>query len=263
MNNINLDGSTITFKQDELIHFDEATHTYTIDGGRELIPVSSVIGMFFKPFDAETISLRKCFGDEIAAAKLREEWKSVGSLAAQAGTHMHKQIEDYLNERKEPELKCQVVFNGEYLHCNEIVDISTEWGLFKEFDSDTEYHPFRTEWRVFDIDAGIAGTIDLLCSRGDGTYEIYDWKRSKRIDPDEENCYASGINGLEHMTDTSYSHYCLQQNLYRYILEKNYGLKISRMHLVVLHPELEKYKIVVVPRLDDEIRIIISKLATR
>ena len=259
----NLDGSTITFPQDELIHFDEATHTYTVDGAGELMPVSSVIGQFFEPFDADSISLRKCYGDKIAAAKLREEWKAHGSLAAQAGTHMHKQIEDYLNEGKAPEMTCQVIFDGEYVYCKKIVDISKEWRLFKAFDLETEYHPFRTEWRVFDTDAGIAGTIDLLCSRDDGTYEIYDWKRSKRVDPFEKNNYANGINGLEHLTDTSFSHYCIQQNLYRYILEKNYGLKISRMHLVVLHPELAKYHVFTVPKLDNEVGIIIDAITAR
>lgn len=263
MNNRNLDGSTITFEQDERIHFDEATHTYTVDGAGELTPVSSVIGKFFKPFDAKNISLRKCFGDEVAAAKLREEWQAGGSLASQAGTHMHKQIEDYLNEGKAPEMKCRVTFDGEYVHCDKTVDIGPEWRLFKAFDYETEYQPFRTEWRVFDVEAGIAGTIDLLCSCEDGTYEIYDWKRSKRVDPCEVNKFANGINGLEHMTDTSYSHYCIQQNLYRYILEKNYGLKISRMHLVVLHPELARYNVVTVPRLDNEVRTIIGKLTSK
>ncbi len=256
----NLDGSTVTFKQDEQnLHFDEATHTYSVEGYGVLTPVSNVISKFFKPFDATAISLRKCFGDEMAAAKLREEWASCGSLAAQTGTHLHAQIENYINNGTAPQMECRVKYDGEYVHRDETVDISKEWRLFKAFDNETDYHPFRTEWRVFDLEAGIAGTIDLLCSCDDGTYEIFDWKRSKRIDPHEVNKYANGINGLEHMTDTSYSHYCLQQNLYRYILEQRYGLSVSRMHLVVLHPELYRYNVVAVPRLDDEVMTIISR----
>ena len=95
--------------------------------------------------------------------------------------------------------------------------------------------------------------MDLICSRHDGTYEIYDWKRSNKVDPNEINQWSSGIHGLEHLADTSYVHYCLQQNLYRYMLEKNYGIKISRMNLVVLHPDFMSYKVVPVSVMDDEV----------
>ena len=102
--------------------------------------------------------------------------------------------------------------------------------------------------------------MDLICECADGTYEIYDWKRSNKIDPTERNPWANGINGLEHLTDTSYVHYCLQQNLYRYILQKNYGIRISRMNLVVLHPELPTYRVVPVPVMEREVAMIISKI---
>ena len=52
-------------------------------------------------------------------------------------------------------------------------------------------------------------------------------------------------------------HYCLQQNLYRYMLEKNYGLRVSAMHLVVLHPDYSNYRIVDVPRMEREVGIML------
>ena len=106
----------------------------------------------------------------------------------------------------------------------------------------------------------MAGTIDLLCECPDGTYEIFDWKRSNRIDPQEVNRWNSGINGLEFLSDTVYHHYCLQQNLYRYILERNYGIAVSRMNLVVLHPDYPSYRRVLLPRMDKEIDIIVARL---
>lgn len=261
--NRNINGSDITFAQDQLISFEESSHTYNVIGVGEMRPVSSVIAMFFNPFDADRASIKKCHGDTLAAAKLREEWDARGAFASQTGTYLHKQIEKYLNQRVEPhDLLCDLEYNGKYLHLNKWVDISKEWSYFKAFDCATTYQPFRTEWCVFDKEAGIAGTIDLICTRNDGTYEIYDWKRSNKIDPAERNQWSSGINGLEHMTDTAYSHYCLQQNLYRYMLEKNYGISISRMNLVVLHPNLDSYKIVPVPRMEREVRTIIDYIKT-
>ena len=259
----NLNGSDISFPQDAKITFEEVEHVYKVAGVGEMTPVSNVVGMFFKPFDAMYWSKKKCFGNEQAAAKLREEWEAKGAFASQAGTFMHKQIEDFLSEHKIPQtLVCEVSYSGNYINKRERVDISKEWSFFKKFDNDTVFTPFRTEWCVFDEDARIAGTIDLLCSRNDGTYEIYDWKRSNKVDPNERNQWQSGINGLGHLTDTSYTHYCLQQNLYRHMLEKNYGIKISRMNLVVLHPDMYNYKIVPVPRMEREVQIILNYLKT-
>lgn len=256
----NLNGSDITFEQDGKLSFNEAEHKYSLDGVGEFTSVSNVVAKFFREFDAVGISLKKCCGNELEAAKLREVWESKGSVASQAGTFLHKQIEDYLNGKETPDLLCDVCYEGNYVKLRQTLDISREWSYFKSFERNTVFQPFRTEWRIYDADARIAGTLDLVCACPDGTYEIYDWKRSNKIDPTERNPWANGMNGLEHLTDTSYSHYCLQQNLYRYMLQKNYGIKVSRMNLVVLHPDLPMYKVVPIPPMEREVSIILNKI---
>lgn len=256
----NLNGSNISFEQDGKLSFDEEAHRYFI-GDIDMRPVSSVVGMFFKEFDAELVSLKKCNGNTLEAAKLREVWTCKGCVASQAGTFLHKQIEDYFNGKAVPELLCDVNYEGKFVKHSSTIDISREWSYFKAFERAVSPVPFRTEWRVYDLDSRMAGTLDLVCACEDGTYEIYDWKRSCKVDAKEVNQWASGLNGLYHLTDTSYVHYCLQQNLYRYMLQKNYGIKISRMNLVVLHPEHENYRLVPVPVMDKEIAIIIDKIS--
>ena len=263
MKNRNLDGSTLAFAQDGQLIFEEKEHTYRVEGIGEMTPVSHIVAEFFKPFDAQFWSLRKSRGNPQKAEQLREEWASKGAVASQAGTYLHKQIENYLNGETQPILYCCVGYKGKYVHLSELVDIDREWGFFKAFDAATDYTPFRTEWGVFDVETRIAGTIDLVCVRPDGTYEIYDWKRSNKIDQKEKNPWSDGLHGLEHLSDTSYVHYCLQQNLYRYLIEKNYGLKISRMNLVVLHPDYENYRIVPIPRMDQEIALMIDYVKQR
>lgn len=260
MINTNLDGSTISFEQDGKLSFDEEAHRYSLDGV-EFRSVSNVVGMFFREFDAEAMSLKKSNGNVLEAAKLREVWESKGAVASQAGTFLHKQIEDYLNGKPFPDLLCDVSYVGKYMKCCQQIDISREWSYFKAFERNVHFTPFRTEWRVYDADARIAGTLDFVCRCEDGTYEIYDWKRSNKIDPTERNRWANGINGLGHLTDTSYVHYCLQQNLYRYMLQQNYGIKVSRMNLVVLHPELPAYRVVPVPVMEREVEHIVRTVA--
>ena len=42
------------------------------------------------------------------------------------------------------------------------------------------------------------------------------------------------------------------------LLEKNYGIKISRMNLVVLHPDFTTYKVVPVPVMEREVKVIVD-----
>jgi hypothetical protein len=82
----NLNGSDIRFSQDARSTFEEADHVYKVDGVNEMTPVSTVVGMFFKPFDAMYWSKRKCNGDVMAAAMLSEERDAKCSYSSQAGT---------------------------------------------------------------------------------------------------------------------------------------------------------------------------------
>lgn len=259
----NLDNSDLIFPQDERISFQEEGHIYLLDGTRQLIPVSSVYSRYFKPFDSDYWAERKARTMPITAKQLKEQWECNGLMASFTGTHMHKQIEDYLNGDKYMAPMCRFTYDGECIHENKIIHIDKEIEYFLRFVKEVDFTPFRTEWRVFDEELGIAGTIDLICSRKDSTFDFYDWKRSRSIIDAEGNVCDSrfyGINGLEHIPDSSYWHYALQQNLYRYIVEKCYGLTISNMHLVILHPEYSSYKVIKLPRLDKEIKLIVNNL---
>ena len=97
----------------------------------------------------------------------------------------------------------------------------------------------------------------MICKNGDG-YDIYDWKRSSKIH--RPNPYQCGLGALSHLEDTSLNHYKLQQNLYRYMLENQYGMNIKSMKLVILHPDFNSYEIIDVERMDNEINTIIRML---
>ena len=138
--------------------------------------------------------------------------------------------------------------------------------MFESFvKENNSIDPYRTEWRIFDEHHHIAGTIDLISKTGN-SYEMYDWKRSKKVvnsfngEPIKNNQWQNGVGQLSDIDDTSYNRYCLQQSLYKYILEKNYGLKVSKMYLIVLYPEYDKYYKVEVPYLKDKAEYILRTL---
>jgi hypothetical protein len=98
----------------------------------------------------------------------------------------------------------------------------------------------------------LAGSIDMVFYRkSDDSYVIYDWKRSKEIK--RENDWETGYGPVSHLPNCNYWHYTLQLNVYRWFLETFYGLKISDMYLIILHPDNTNYKRFRLNRLDDEV----------
>lgn len=231
--------------RDRRIEFYPEAHIYTID--KTPAPsASTIISKFFPEFDIEYWSKRKAPEFRMTPEEVADMWKKKGEKAAQEGTYLHEQIESYYLEQD--------------------YDTTEEFHLFRQFVSDhQEIKPYRSEWRIFDEEHHIAGTIDLISRNGSG-YEIFDWKRSKKVvnqftgSPICDNPRRCGIGQLSDIDDTSYNRYCLQQSLYRFILEKNYGMKVIKMHLVVLYPDYDRYYKVEVPYQKDIAEYILRTL---
>ena len=249
-------NQTNRFEQDQHIKFFAAQHIYTVDG-IQYKSVSSVISELFPEFDTEYWSNVKGKERGVSPAQVAEEWESNGRESRGVGTFLHQQIENHLLH-KPISLEYHYKYQGSYVQDDCIDNIDLEFGYFIEFLNETTINPFRSEWRVFDKSLNIAGTIDLITKNEDGTYTIYDWKRSSRLF--QNNPYQHGLGELAHLQDSPIIHYSLQQNLYRYILEHQYGLEIRSMKLVGLHPNYTSYVVIDVHKMDNEISTIIKML---
>ena len=53
--------------------------------------------------------------------------------------------------------------------------------------------------------------------------------------------YGYALSELNHLDNSSYYKYALQQNIYKYILEHNYQMPISSMNLIVLHENFDRF----------------------
>ena len=214
-------------QRDSHISFDEGPHIYTIDGDSDYMSVTSWNSTHFPKFDADSAISKMMdsprwpkspyFG--MTREEIKMKWKNDGIEASEAGTNMHYNIECFYNG-------IDVEDDG-----------SLEWKYFREFDEavGNELTPYRTEWMVWDKELRLAGSVDMLFENPDGTLQIYDWKRSKKVV--KENKWASAIvDCISHLPDANFWKYSLQLNTYKWILEKNYGKKISNMFLVWLHP---------------------------
>lgn len=241
-------------ERDKYIHFDEPTHTYTIKGTHEgYISVTKLIHYFFPEFDADEI-IKKMknsskWTDSVYYGKsdeeIKNEWKQNGKTSSEAGTKMHLAIEQFLN-------------NAHDIIDNDVLQ-SVEWKYFgtfwKKFGNDLE--PYRMEWEVWVEELKLAGSIDAVFrKKSDGTFLIYDWKRCKDIKT--TNNFENAYYPLNHLPNTNYWHYTLQLNIYRWILETYYGMKISGLFLIILHPNNKSYIRMELNILHDEIQEMIN-----
>lgn len=133
-----------------------------------------------------------------------------------------------------------------------------EFCQFKEFYDTTRKNifPFRTELIMFDEEYKLAGSIDMLFKDIEGNILIYDWKRSKEFKI--INQYQRGLGKLAHLDDCNITHYSLQLNMYRKILQTKYNECVKEMVLIRMHPDIEKADKFEVAIMEDDIDLILE-----
>jgi hypothetical protein len=110
----------------------------------------------------------------------------------------------------------------------------------------------------------LAGSADMICHRRSSAdpyaLEIWDWKRSKKIS-DVAFGNRFGKWPCELMPDCNRSHYNLQLNLYKWMLQNNTPCRVTAMKIVVFHPTNDNYLLYEVPDLQPIIqRLMIQRL---
>ena len=167
--------------------------------------------------------------------EIREKWAQAREDGAKEGTWMHAQFEHLLNGGSLPSRTKEVVLLAQFLRS----------------------HPgmtaYRTEWRVYAEEEDVAGSIDYVAERTDGSKVIVDWKRTRRTRLSGEAFGKTMRRPLCSVPDCTLWHYRLQLNVYRYILEKYYGQNVSSMYIVGTNPDNGNHPYVdEVPRMQTE-----------
>lgn len=260
-------NESVTFRRDDNIQFLPYEHIYLYNGQEQFTAVSNIISCFFKPFDSDYWSEYKAKQYHVPQGQILEEWDAKGACSRDVGTFMHQQIENYYEGGVYQQVY-SFIYEGKYVQKNEQISLQCEYSQFMEFLKNHKFSPFRTEWTIYDEDLKIAGTVDMIHRHGN-IFDIYDWKRSHRIvnlngEPIIINNYGEkGLGDLNKIDDTPYWHYCIQQNIYRYILEKNYDVRVGKMYLIVFCKDTNSYNKLDVPYMDEVIVHIVSACANR
>lgn len=220
------------------IFFDEKPHKYTDSVGTKYTSVTTFVGQFESDKDWDLIAEKAAQKPENksvgkTAKILREEWKHAGDIACCLGTHVHSVCElGWANKEYYPNEQDFVT----YPEIKE--DFEYRKKKAKKIISDMRkiYMPVKNELIVYDRDWKLCGTIDFLAKdTRDGSYAIIDWKTNKKWE--YSNKFSRMKAPFDFMDDCNISHYEMQLNIYKAILEKHTDIKIKDLILVHIPPK--------------------------
>jgi hypothetical protein len=136
--------------------------------------------------------------------------------------------------------------------------------FWKEFVVPHQLIPFRTEWRIFDVAAGLTGSIDVVFKKkgwGEQGVMVGDWKRSKevKLPRSRVNSFTEfGKAPLSHMQECNWSHYNIQLQLYARKI-KDLGFDVRDTRNIVFHPSNPSYVMYVMPDEQHSIQALLDK----
>jgi hypothetical protein len=253
--------------RDARIVFDAELHKYFIDGLRYPSSVSGLIHEYFPHFDGPAVVkagfdkwstnrwnkyyrliyyLRNILelDDEQCKSEIVRMWGASGHSASTQGTDTHLQIELCLNDADHqsasPEFQQYLAWRATH----------------------PTWQPYRTEWSVFSEPELICGQIDSLWVDDAGLYHMADWKRVAEMKTTgfRNEC---GFGPLKGLPSSNWGHYVLQQNVYAWMVETHYGIKVASLSLVQVHPDLATFKEHPLPRIDSSVESIMAERRRR
>jgi hypothetical protein len=234
--------------RDKNIVMDEPTHVYYLNSKPISISGTGFLHLFFEPFNSKKAAEQLFKNAKVGTkyyGKTVDEILEMWNSGTNAGTIMHKNIEDFWNGINKLE---------------EIGD-KTKFGLFHQcygWLKKIGLEPYRTEWIIYDEDYDIAGSIDFVAKNPQtGKYWVIDWKRSNQL---RRNSFGKkcGLGPCSDIEDCNGFHYQIQVNLYKHILEKRYGIEIEQCCVINLHPDCKTQDILIADDMQDKIKEMIQ-----
>lgn len=234
-----------------------------LDGQPVSSSVTQLVSKFFSSFDQDLIISKMMNGNKwpregyinkdgtpFTEEQIRNRWDSIGLNGRNRGTWMHANIERYFNGLPSaedlPEFKQFRAFVDSEIKANGVM-------------------PYRTEWSISGKDENICGTVDFIGQLPDKTFMLVDWKRMQNLNDSLSNLYGNTAKDpFSNYDDCDGVKYLVQLNIYKYLLEKYYGIEISSTKLVCFHPnQKEEFKQIDVPDMQTEVAAMFAGMNVR
>lgn len=220
------------------IKFSQKDHIYThVSSGQILTSVNQFLDEnLVPPFDEDGLILRRCAArDGISPEELRAKWDQISQEACDYGTAVHSDVEFYIRTKR--------------------VRNNANKGWVKEF---RKIRPKKGELQpeviVYNLEYRLAGTIDIIHYAEDTVINILDIKTNKQL---KKHSSTKFYPPLQYLYSNSWNRYCLQLNLYKFIVE-SMGYWVDEMVIYYFNPSKQKIELHEVPYMDKEITLILS-----
>lgn len=251
MNNVEyLKTLNDTFKD---FQFFEEDHHYEFKGKQVGISVTKLIEEYCNEFDSQAVAQKVADKEKKNIQDVLNEWKAKNDWACYKGHIGH--------------VFAQTLWYGIFtlddvksLTVKQTKALETISQQAKNFYND---YKGRLEHLVDEFVIGseeydIASAIDhLFINRLTNELVLVDYKTNSNIHKSEK--YAKDMKiPLNHLKDFTLNHYYIQLSIYKYLVEKYSGLKVSEMFIVWFSENIENYEIIEVPYLQKEVKKILE-----
>lgn len=232
----------LTWSKFNCYTFYEKTHQYYYYEKPVKWSVTQFIDTFFEEFDKESISLKYAKKHNLKQEDVLAEWEKKGNISSTSGTIIHKYLEDYARGK---------VFEIDYSLATQL-NIETEVRervahlikQAKQFHDDTlnKLIPIQCEYTV-GIEDIIAGNIDLLCwNVKAGEFQIWDYKNLNEFTT-YSKYNKKALKEFSAYDDCNLTHYSIQLNLYKNILQRKLGIEIGGCYIAYFSNIQDNYSI--------------------
>jgi len=224
------------------VTFYDEPHKYFLDN-KELISVTTLIHKYQEEFQEDFWADIKGRQHDLTSNQVKRAWRFINKKGTIKGSAIHDYTEN-LFQNKEFEYPLQTIMN-EFGFDPVLPEYETSKKHVNEFYEKVrgKLIPIRTEFVVYDRESLIGGMLDMLFYNLKAEeFQIWDWKTNKKFIREEKSRHL--INELCMIEDSDLEVYSLQLELYKYIIEKNTGMKLGKSYIVWFSHNNPTYEII-------------------
>lgn len=253
---MNIDISDNLFTSFNDVTYYNEPHKYYVNG-KELVSVTTIIHRYQEDFNEKYWLKVKADKYGISQKEVLRAWKFINKKGIMKGSAIHDYAENLFLNKVFPYPKELILNEFGFDPVFEEYEI-TKKHVHKFYDDvKGRLIPIRTEMIVYDPESLIGGMLDILFYNvKTGEFQIWDHKTNKNLTLTSKR----RLNGaLCLLNDSDLDTYSLQLSFYKYIIEKNTGIKLGKSYIIWYSHNNKSYKIIEMKDLTYFVKIIVNE----
>lgn len=230
-------------------------HHYEYKGELVGISVTRLIEEYSNEFEADTVAERVAYKQGKTTQEILAEWQYKNDFACHKGSTCHEYAQSLWSGESWKIDK----FDESDNYIKAVGKIKQQADNFKK-DYSTMLEHLADELIVGSKEYDIASAIDhLFYNTLTEGLVLVDYKTNSWLTGYNKKAYSKKMKPPLHThNDDSLNHYYLQLSIYKYFLETYAGVQVSEMFIVYMSENIDNYKIIEIPYLENEVKQILE-----